>query len=189
MAQEADAAVIGPGLGRAEETMKTVRDFVSTLSIPFLIDADAITAVADDLSTISGKQCIVTPHSAEFERLSGKVLPKSLDEKIDLIDSFSKENDFTVLFKGPVDIIAGEGRLKLNRTGNVGMTVGGTGDVLAGICGSFLAREVEPFNAARMGAFVSGSAGDLAFDRLGYGLTPTDVIEEIPEVLKASLKS
>jgi NAD(P)H-hydrate epimerase len=189
MAQEADAAVIGPGLGRAEETLRTVRDFVSKLSIPFLVDADAITAVAEDLSTIKGKKCIVTPHSAEFERLSRKPLPKDLDERIGQMESFSKENGLTVLFKGPVDIIAGEGRLKLNRTGNVAMTVGGTGDVLAGICGSFLAREVEPFNAARMGAFVSGSAGDLAFEKLSHGLTPTDVIEEIPEVLKTSLKS
>ncbi|MCK4367190.1 MAG: NAD(P)H-hydrate dehydratase, partial [Thermoplasmata archaeon] len=189
MAQDVDAAVIGPGLGLEDETLEAVREFVSKLDIPFVVDADGITAVAEDLSTIKGKKCIVTPHSAELERLCGKKPPKDVEERARFIDSFSKENEFTVLFKGAVDIIAGEGRLKLNRTGNVAMTVGGTGDVLAGICGSLLARNVAPFNAARMGAFMSGSAGDLAFEKLSYGLTPTDVVSEIPEVLKTFLKT
>ncbi|MFQ5909399.1 MAG: NAD(P)H-hydrate dehydratase [Thermoplasmata archaeon] len=188
MAQDVDALVIGPGLGLEDDTLRVVRELVSKLDIPFVVDADAITAVAEDLATIKGKKCIVTPHSAELKRLSGKDLPKAEDEKVGLIDSFSRENEFTVLFKGPVDIIAGDGRLKLNKTGNVAMTVGGTGDVLAGICGSLLSRKVEPFNAARMGAFISGCAGDLAFEKLSYGLAPTDVISEIPEVLKKFLK-
>ncbi|MFQ6128537.1 MAG: NAD(P)H-hydrate dehydratase [Thermoplasmata archaeon] len=188
MVADVDAVVIGPGLGREQDTLRTVREFVSELQIPFLVDADGITAVAEDLSVIKGKICIVTPHSAEFTRLSGIEIPSKLDERISVVDSFSKENDITVLFKGPVDIIAGEGRLKLNKTGNEAMTVGGTGDVLSGICGSLLSRKVKPFNAARIGAFVSGSAGDLAFKKLGYALIPTDIVSEIPEVLNTYLE-
>ncbi|MFQ6106279.1 MAG: NAD(P)H-hydrate dehydratase [Thermoplasmata archaeon] len=188
MVDDVDAVVIGPGLGREGDTLRTVRDLVSELEIPFLVDADGITAVAEDLSVIRGKRCIVTPHAAEFKRLSGIEIPKKLDDRIGVIDSFSKENDIVVLLKGPVDVIAGEGRLKLNSTGNEAMTVGGTGDVLSGICGSLLSRGVGPFNTARIGAFVSGSAGDLAFEKLGYGLLPTDIISEIPDVLNAHLK-
>jgi NAD(P)H-hydrate epimerase len=189
MAREADAAVIGPGLGQEHDTMEAVREFASKVDIPFVVDADGITAIADDLEAIRDKKCIVTPHKAELKRLCGEEPPEGLDERIRFIESFSKENGFTVLFKGPVDIVAGEGRSKLNRTGNVAMTVGGTGDVLAGICGSLLARDVEPFNAARLGAFISGSSGDLAFERLGHGLTPMDVVEEIPKVLRTFLKT
>jgi NAD(P)H-hydrate epimerase len=188
IAQHVDAAVIGPGLGLEDDTMEAVREFVPKLDIPFVLDADGITAMAENLSSIRGKKCIVTPHSAELERLCGEEPPRDVEERTRFVDSFSRENGFTVLYKGPVDVIAGEGRVKLNRTGNEAMTVGGTGDVLAGICGSLLARNVEPFNAARIGAFVSGHAGDVAFEKLSYGLTPTDVVSEIPGVLKTFLK-
>lgn len=188
MAGEADACVIGPGLGREHETLGAVRKLVAQLDIPFVVDADGITAVAEDLTTIQGKRCIVTPHLAEFERLCGQEVGGPLEERAEAVKAFSEKAEVTVLFKGPVDIIAGGGKIKLNRTGNAGMTVGGTGDVLAGICGSLLSRGVEPFNAARVGAFVSGSAGDLAFEKMSFGLMPTDIIDEIPEVLKAHVK-
>ncbi|MCK4902121.1 MAG: bifunctional ADP-dependent NAD(P)H-hydrate dehydratase/NAD(P)H-hydrate epimerase, partial [Thermoplasmatales archaeon] len=89
--------------------------------------------------------------------------------------------------KGPIDIISNGQETKLNDIHNESMTVGGTGDVLAGIIGALLSKGVEPFNAARAGIFINGAAGNLAFKKHSYGLIATDLIEEIPEVLKKYL--
>ena len=86
--------------------------------------------------------------------------------------------------KGPTDIVSDGSKVKLNKLGNAGMTVGGTGDVLAGVVGAFFAVSAEPFKAATAAAFVNGAAGDLAFEEKGYGLLATDVLEKIPEVIK-----
>jgi NAD(P)H-hydrate epimerase len=88
-----------------------------------------------------------------------------------------------VLLKGPVDIISDEKRFKLNFTGNPGMTVGGTGDVLSGIVAAFLAQQIDPFEAAVAGAFVNGAAGDFVFEEKSYHMVPTDLIQRIPQVL------
>jgi NAD(P)H-hydrate epimerase len=83
-----------------------------------------------------------------------------------------------------VDIVSDGNIVKLNRTGNPGMTVGGTGDVLTGIVGALLARKVSPFNAARIGAITNGYSGDLAFQDVGYSLGPGEVVCKITETLK-----
>jgi NAD(P)H-hydrate epimerase len=95
--------------------------------------------------------------------------------------------DFTILLKGRIDVIADSRRCKLNRTGNAGMSVGGTGDVLAGQVVGLLSRGIDPFNAARIAAYVNGAAGDLAYLTLGFSLLATDVIDRIPFVLKQQL--
>ena len=89
--------------------------------------------------------------------------------------------------KGPIDIISNGEEIKLNEIHNQAMTVGGTGDVLAGIIGSLLSKNIEPFNAARIGVFINGSAGNNAFKKHSYGLIATDIIHEIPNVLKKYL--
>jgi len=104
------------------------------------------------------------------------------------VKKFAKRLNTTILLKGYIDIISDGTRVKLNDIHNPAMTVGGTGDVLAGIVGGLLAKKVMPFNAARIGAFVNGYAGNLAFRSRSYGLVATDIIEEIPSVLKKFLK-
>jgi NAD(P)H-hydrate epimerase len=89
----------------------------------------------------------------------------------------------TVLLKGPVDVVSDGKRVKLNFTGNAGMTVGGTGDVLSGIAGAFLAQKADYFEAAVAGAFVNGAAGDFVFEELGPHMVATDIIPHIPSVL------
>mgnify|MGYP000974548262 CR=1 FL=1 len=96
--------------------------------------------------------------------------------------------EFTILAKRRIDIISDGVTTKLNRTGNAGMSVAGTGDVLAGEAVALLSKQVSPFNSARMAAFLNGTAGDLAFQRLGYSIMATDVIEQIPDVLHRSLR-
>lgn len=179
-----DAAVIGPGLGASDATKDAVRQLIRSLSLPMVLDADALTALSEDRSCLAGKRGVVTPHHKEFEVLSGTSLPTDLAGKIEGAKAFAKSIGFTVLMKGAPDVIADATGHRLNKVHNVGMTVGGTGDALAGICGGLLAKRVPPFVAARMAAFANGYAGNLAFEERSYGMMTSDLIEKIPRVLK-----
>lgn len=188
LAAKADAVLIGPGLGTDPSTMSAVRAFVRRCERPLVIDADAITAVAADLSVLEGKEGVLTPHAAEYEALAGDPLPEDQDGREEAVKELAGRLGMTVLAKRRVDIISDGDWTKLNRTGNAGMSVAGTGDVLAGEVTALLSKEVTPFNAARMAAYLNGSAGDLAFERLGYAIMATDVIDQIPEALRRALR-
>ncbi|MCU0862038.1 MAG: NAD(P)H-hydrate dehydratase [Methanomassiliicoccales archaeon] len=180
-----DAMLIGPGLGEDKEAMEAVRDIIVRCDKPLVIDADAVQAVSKEMSVLKGKRGILTPHAGEFKRLTGIPLPKDPEAKAPLAMELAKATGMTVLLKGRVDVIACADRVKFNRTGNAGMTVGGTGDVLAGIATGLLARGLAPFDAARLAAFVSGTAGDMALQEMGYGFLATDVAERIPRAVRA----
>jgi NAD(P)H-hydrate epimerase len=155
-----------------------------------LIDADGIKAVGENKSILTRRKSltgVITPHLAEFRILTGEKLPESVNGKAELVKKYAKKFNLTVILKGPTDIISDGTNLKLNRSGNPGMTVGGTGDVLAGIVGGLLAKELSPYNAARVGAFVNGYSGDLAFNELKYSMVATDVVEKIPRTLNEFL--
>jgi len=116
-----------------------------------------------------------------------KVPPEEpIEERINFVKDFSFANRVTTLMKGPADIVSNGVRVKQNKAGNAGMTVGGTGDVLAGVTGAFFAIVTdEPLKAATAAAFVNGAAGDMAFEEKGFGLLATDVIENISRVMKS----
>ena len=175
----ADAVLIGPGTGTSEETMAALREFVSKCDKPMVVDADGITAVAA-IPVLSG-DVVITPHKKEFEIFSGSEL-----SSCDLMTE-SKKRNVTILLKGETDVIAGKDKKKTNHTGTPGMTVAGTGDVLAGIAAGLLSKGMTSFDAACLGAFISGAAGEKAFGRYSYGMTATDVISMIPDVLKDHL--
>jgi len=149
-----------------------------------VLDADALTAAGEDLSCLAGKGGIVTPHHREFETLSGARHPGELAGLLEAAKTFGQRTGFTVLLKGPTDVITNGVSYRFNKVHNVAMTVGGTGDSLAGLCGGLLAKGVQPFLAARMAAFANGYAGNLAFEEMSYGMMTTDLIEKIPRVLK-----
>jgi len=109
-------------------------------------------------------------------------LEKEEKNRAKLALTYALTHAVTVVQKGNVDLITDGIQLKFNRTGNPGMTVGGTGDVLSGIIASLYARGMEPFNAGALGAHVNGMAGDLAFRDRWYSLTATDIVERIPDV-------
>jgi hydroxyethylthiazole kinase-like uncharacterized protein yjeF len=180
-----DALVIGPGLGEDHEMQEVVEDIIEICNKPMVIDADAIAVVAKDLSMLKGKTGVLTPHAGEFKRMTGVPLPMDPEGRMDQARDLAKQTGFTVLLKGRIDVIACADRVKLNRTGNAGMSVGGTGDVLAGIAGGLLARGVKPFDAARLAAFVNGTAGDIAFEDMGYCFLATDVADRIPRAVRA----
>ena len=186
--QNVDAVLFGPGLGNDERTMKAVRSLVRDCDKPMVIDADAIHAVAKDVTVLKGKTAVITPHAKEFQVLTGKGLPKDFEERVPVITEAAKELGVVILAKGRVDVVSDGYYTKLNRTGNAGMSVGGTGDVLAGEVVALLSRNVSAFNAARISAFTNGTAGDIAFEKLGYSIMATDVIDHIPDVIKRYAK-
>jgi hydroxyethylthiazole kinase-like uncharacterized protein yjeF len=179
-----DVVVMGMGLGRASETLEAVRKI-----LPFcrkaVLDADALSALSGSTFEALAGNCelIVTPHAGEFARLREIETPENHEARIKTVREFSDEKGIVTLLKGKIDIISDGKQTLLNRTGNAGMTVGGTGDVLAGLTGSLLSRN-PAFLAAACAAYINGAAGDLAFEKAGNGLLATDVIEKIPEIIK-----
>lgn len=183
LAGKADALAIGPGLGDSPGALEAVRSIVKAVNLPMVLDADAIKAVGADATALARKRAVVTPHSREFVALTGKTLPEDLEQKATMLREAAKALGVTILLKGRVDIVSDGTRTKFNHTGNAGMTVGGTGDVLCGAVGGLLSKGVTPFDAARMGAFANGYAGDLAFKAKSYGLTAVDVADNLGRVL------
>jgi len=110
-------------------------------------------------------------------------LPESFEERVNEVQETAAELKAVILLKGQVDVICDAKRVKLNFTGNPGMTVGGTGDILSGVVGALLAQKVDSFEAAVAGAFVNGAAGDFVASEIGYHLVATDLLEWIPRVL------
>lgn len=169
-----DAVLIGPGLGTAEDTKQAVREFVSKCTKPMVVDADGITAVVG--MEFSGN-VILTPHHGEFKRLGGTCCSGELAGHLNAV----------VLLKGATDEISDGRRTRLNRTGTAAMTGAGTGDVLAGCVAALLSKGATLFDSACLGAYICGLAGERAFAEKSYGLIATDVIDEIPHVLRDGL--
>jgi NAD(P)H-hydrate epimerase len=114
--------------------------------------------------------------------LTGRKLPERLEERVADVEKAAAELKAVVLLKGQVDVVCDGKRVKLNFTGNSGMTVGGTGDVLSGVVGALLAQKNDAFEAAVAGAFVNGAAGDFVAGEVGYHLLASDLLEQIPRV-------
>ncbi len=181
---DCDALAIGPGLGNAPDTLAAVCDILSRCQKPVVIDADAIRAVGQNRKALKGLKGVMTPHAGEFELLTGEKLPEDLEGRCRAVKAWAKRLEITILLKGHIDVVSDGNLVKLNRTGNPGMTVGGTGDVLTGIVGGLLARKASPFNAARIGAMTNGYSGDLAFAESGYSIGPMEVVGKITETMK-----
>jgi hydroxyethylthiazole kinase-like uncharacterized protein yjeF len=190
LVDKVDALVIGPGLGSDNETQKAVEKIINLFvknKKPIVIDADAIKVVGKKPVLVKNSQVVITPHSGEFQELTGVKLSNVLDERKKNVENWAKKLGVVILLKGPIDVVSNGEVTKLNDIHNPAMTVGGTGDVLAGIVGALLSKGIEPFNAARIGVFINGAAGNNAFEKKSYGLIATDVIEEIPHILKKYL--
>jgi len=178
------AVVIGGGMGRSKDTQDAILEYLQEVSVPVVIDADAINALRKKPEIISGKPFLITPHTYEFFVLTGKEVYKLSDEeKIKAVQEEAARLQTTILLKGAIDIISDGKEVALNKTGTPLMIVGGTGDTLAGVAGALVARGIDPFTAAQAAAFINGLAGELAGKKLGESMTATDLIEEIPNML------
>ncbi len=178
-----NAMVIGNGMGKSNSVRKFIRKVVKSFNSPKVIDADGIYAIRE----MKLDNAIVTPHRREFEDLTGQKLMGDIKKDAKIVKEFSRHLGCILLVKGPVDIISDGRDVYLNTTGNPYMTKGGTGDVLAGIVGSFLAQGYTLLESACLGAYVSGKAGDKASEKYGVGLLATDIIEEIPSIFRGVL--
>lgn len=178
------AVVIGGGAGRSKETKEVICEYLSQISVPAVIDADAIHAVAKSIDVLSGKPFLLTPHSYEFFLLSKKRVENlSLEERIRIVLQEAERLNTTILLKGAVDVISNGKETAINKTGSSYMSVGGTGDILAGICGAIMAQGFDPFVAAQAGAFINGKAGEIAAREKKESILATDLIEVISKVI------
>jgi NAD(P)H-hydrate epimerase len=181
-----DAVAMGPGLGLNGETIEFVKRFIDEVEKagkPLLLDADGLKAFAKFKRPLK-IPLVLTPHAGEYFILTGEKLPETLEEKVAMIQKTAKQLKAVLLVKGKIDIICSPDKTKLNFTGNPGMTVGGTGDVLSGIVGGLLAQKADPFEAAVAGAFVNGACGDFVANDIGYHMVATDILDWIPRVFE-----
>ena len=185
------AVAIGPGLWRSPETRKTVIEIVKNFEFPMVIDADAIRAMKTAKEILKGKTCVLSPHANEFFELTGEKVENEVKDRMEKVSEQAKILGTTILLKGHVDVIADDVKVATNKINDPRMSKGGCGDTLTGICAAFLARrinQIDTFTAACASAYINGRAGQLAAKKFREGLLPTDLIENIPEVIREIVK-
>lgn len=184
--EKVDAVALGPGIGMAEETVEAVETLVKKVRekrLPLVLDADGLKAYAKN-PVKTASPMVFTPHSREFKILTGVEVSGSHIEKGETVKESAKKLGGVVLLKGNVDVISDSEYTRYNWTGNPGMTVGGTGDVLTGLVGGYLSQKAEPFYAACTAAYLNGRAGDNVYEKKGYHILPEDLLNEIPTVVE-----
>jgi NAD(P)H-hydrate epimerase len=159
-----DAVAIGPGLGRNDETDAFVREFVARTTRPTILDADGLMAFPDHADKLTGTSApiVITPHGGELKRLVGKTEASSAVGYVVETSEIAQRLGVTLVRKGAPTVIAGDGKVWINSSGSSALATVGTGDVLAGLLGSFLAQGASPVAAASVACFLHGRAGELA---------------------------
>ncbi|MDY6041666.1 MAG: NAD(P)H-hydrate dehydratase [Candidatus Faecousia sp.] len=178
-----DAVLIGPGLGQSAGTLAAVKAVLEGFDGPVVVDADGINILAAHKDILRGRavSTILTPHDGEFARLGGVVG----NDRAAAAENMARQLGCIMLLKGHETVITDGVETYINHTGNPGMAVGGSGDVLAGILVSLLGQGIAPLEAAACGAWLHGAAGDLCAARMGqYGMLPGDMVSALPRLLK-----
>lgn len=183
-----DVLALGPGMGREAQAEQLVLDLLRQTDKPVVLDADGINALEkhmDVLDARRGRITILTPHDGEFVRIGGNFSAG----RIEAAKAFAQEHGCILVLKGHRTITATpEGTALVNTTGNSGLAKGGSGDVLTGIIASLLAQGATPVQAAALGVWMHGRAGDLAAKQLTeYAMTPVDIVENLPKVFRELL--
>lgn len=178
-----DAVLVGPGLGQSEGTLAVVRAVLENAQCPVVVDADGINVLSAHRDLLRGRKSptILTPHDGEFARLGGVIG----EDRMAAAAALAEELGCVVLLKGHETCITDGTDGYLNPTGNPGMAVGGSGDVLAGVITALLGAGLPPLEAAACGAWLHGAAGDRCAAELGqYGMLPTDMLSALPRLMK-----
>ena len=178
-----DAVLVGPGLGQSEGTLAVVRAVLEKAECPVVVDADGINVLSAHRDLLRGRKLptILTPHDGEFARLGGVIG----EDRMSAAAALAEELGCVVLLKGHETCITDGTDGYLNPTGNPGMAVGGSGDVLAGVITALLGAGLPPLEAAACGAWLHGAAGDRCAAELGqYGMLPTDMLSALPRLMK-----
>ena len=181
-----DAVAVGPGLSTDGETPAFVRRLVRGSTAPVVADADALNAFAGAAGEMAERasDLVLTPHTGEFGRLFGMPAQEVLEDRVGFVRKAAEETRSVVLLKGPRTLVASPGgEVRVNPTGSMALSTGGTGDVLTGAVAALLARGLGPADAATVAAYLQGMAGEIAGGRLGEGATALDVARALPEAV------
>lgn len=188
LGQAADMVVVGPGLSRNQETEQLVRELVTAVPVPVLVDGDGLSAVSGDPGCISHRRSasILTPHAAEMARLLHCTVADVLQDRVAAVTEAARLYRAVVLLKGSSTLVAAEGEpVVVNLTGNPGMATAGCGDVLSGLIAAMYATGLGARMAAAVGAFVHGLAGDLAAGDVGQdGMIARDILSSLPRAMR-----
>jgi ADP-dependent NAD(P)H-hydrate dehydratase len=181
----ATVIAVGPGLGQSPGTRKLLQFLIAESDKPLVIDADGLNALVGqtELLAQSKKPIVLTPHPGEFARLSGLPIATVQADRIVRTAAFAAQADtLVVVLKGSGSVVSDGKRYYVNTTGNPGMATGGTGDVLTGVIAALLAQKLPAFEAAQLGVFIHGVAGDIARDQNGEtSLIAGDIVDALPD--------
>jgi len=182
--QWADVVALGPGLGRSEETTELVRTLVPDIERPLVIDADGLFSLAGVLDLLAARKdpTVLTPHPGEMARLTETSAGAVQADRSASACDFAGRHGVICVLKGAGTVVSDGKRTYTNTTGNPGMATGGTGDVLTGLIAGLVAQRLPTFEAAVLGVYLHGLAGDLAADMFGQcGMTASDVLDLLPD--------
>jgi NAD(P)H-hydrate epimerase len=185
---QAEALAVGPGLSQHPDTAELVRLLLTQVYRPAILDADGLNALAGKAELLHEVKAplVLTPHYGEMARLSGKSIDDVRKDPLQAAADFSQKYNQIVVLKGAPTVIAEpSGLLWINTNGNPGMATAGSGDVLTGLIAGFLAQGLKAAEAARLGVFLHGLAGDLAAaQKTQYCLVAGDIIDHLPQAFK-----
>ena len=186
-----DSVLIGPGMYDREVTVRAILELIESLQIPTVLDSTAIEVLKLVKEVPLSQPIVVCPHQNEFENLTHREIKdrKNTEDLIKFVRTIATEMKINILLKSPTDIIASPaGDIALNKTGNPGLTVGGSGDVLAGVIASLIAQGAKPYEACQVAAFLIGSTGDYLYKQKDFSYSATDLALEIPFSIKQILQ-
>jgi NAD(P)H-hydrate epimerase len=181
----ADVILVGPGLGHSQDTERLVHFLITHTSKPLVIDADGLNSLAGQTELLSGldRPVILTPHPGEFARLVGKTTADIQSARVERAAALATLSiPLVVVLKGAGTVVSDGKRYYINSTGNPGMATAGAGDVLAGVIAALMGQRLPAFEAAQLGVYIHGLAGDVARDQNGeVGLIAGDIVDALPD--------
>jgi ADP-dependent NAD(P)H-hydrate dehydratase len=181
----ADVVAVGPGLGQSEQIRGLIRWLIESTDKPLVIDADGLNVLGSQIELLSRltRPVVLTPHPGEFARLVGTTVAEvQADREGSAARLAGRSEWLVVVLKGAGTIVTDGRRVYLNRTGNPGMATGGAGDVLTGVIAALIGQKLAAFEAAQLGVYIHGLAGDIACDQSGViGMIAGDIIDSLPD--------
>jgi NAD(P)H-hydrate epimerase len=180
----ADVVALGPGFGRTGDTRKVVRELVAGVRLPLVIDADGLynLEVSRDVLKDREHPTVLTPHPGEMAHLLDEDIPEVQQNREQVAAEFAAEHGVVCVLKGKGTVVTDGERRYINTTGNPGMATGGTGDVLTGLIAALIGEGLSAYDAAVLGVYLHGLAGDIAAAAVGvHGLIATDVLYFLPQ--------
>jgi ADP-dependent NAD(P)H-hydrate dehydratase len=182
--ESATVLAVGPGLGRTEKTAALMRWVLECVTIPTVIDADGLNNLEGQVGLLETvhRPIILTPHPKEFSRLTGETVEAIQADREGHAARLAVKSGAIVVLKGTGTVVTDGTRVYVNKTGNPGMATGGSGDVLGGVIAALIGQKLPPFEAAVLGVYAHGLAGDIAKDQNGeVGMIAGDIVDSLAD--------